>query len=1018
MTIEQLKVLITADVSGLTKEIKKATNSFNGLEASVVSSSRTINSAVGSITTSVKKLASLTALTYFGKKAIQMASDLEEVQNVVEVAFGSATAEINEFADQAMEAFGLTQYQAKKTASTIMAMSNGMGIGAKAGKTMAINLTKLSADMASFYNVSQDVAETALHSVFTGETETLKRFGIVMTEANLKAFALSQGITTLYNDMSQAQKVALRYNYVMTATAQAQGDFARTSMNWANQIRVLTGQWTTLVSTIGKGLIAVLTPVLGVLNRILASAIGIVNTFAKIFGGTGIASVGTTISDAGAGANDLSEGLDKSASSAKKLKKYLAGFDELNVISNNDGSGSGAGGLAGGGGGADFEVPDYYGEITETANMGKGFNEVLDLLNTNILKYYDSITAFGTTLGEKFNDAFKSIDWALLGETIGNGINLVYETANNFMEAVEWYELGSSFATGINSAFETIKWDEIGKNIANKVNAIGLTFAGLVDNIDFELIGTSLKTRFDSAINNVEWEKIGGAVGTALTGIGVALDNFLKDGTIENLGLKITDALNSAMANLDAEALGQSVGNLTKQIIQAFENIDWTLIASKFREFLDGLDIVGIFADWVGANIDNIGSLISGFFDLPEGLGDAIAGLVVPLTVLAGALLKIGSSVGVFALFQNLGLALSKLNPITTAISTAFGAFTSTLFGMPAGTFKATEAIGMLVEGLTKSGAEIEYAKGIIKALWTTLKAHPIALVVAGIVALIATIVKAYQTNEQFRAEIDKLWNEHLKPLWENIKDLVSGLLEILGGLISWFVGDFLDLWDKSFQTIWAVAQPVLTSVIDVLSAVTGALAGLINFVVGVFTGDWERAWEGVKAIFKNVFEGLIACAKAPINGIIGLINGMITAVTSGVNTVIRALNRIKVNIPSWVPVYGGKSFGINIQTLTAPKIPLLAKGGVITEPTVAMMGEYAGAYNNPEIVTPQNILKSTIEDSNKSVVDALIQQTKQLLVALEEVDMNVSIGDEVIAQSAKRGNQSYQKRTGKPLFV
>jgi hypothetical protein len=118
------------------------------------------------------------------------------------VAFGSATAEINEFAEKAMEAFGLTQYQAKKTASTIMAMSNGMGIGAEAGKTMAINLTKLSGDMASFYNVSQDVAETALHSVFTGETETLKRFGIVMTEANLKAFALSQGITTLYNDMS------------------------------------------------------------------------------------------------------------------------------------------------------------------------------------------------------------------------------------------------------------------------------------------------------------------------------------------------------------------------------------------------------------------------------------------------------------------------------------------------------------------------------------------------------------------------------------------------------------------------------------------------------------------------------------------------------------------------------------------------------------------------------------------------------------------------------------------------
>lgn len=164
---------------------------------------------------------------------------MQEIQNVVDVSFGEAAAEINAFAADAMKAFGLTELQAKKTASTLMAMSNGMNINSQAGKVMAINLTKLSGDMASFYNVSQDVAETALKSVFTGETEALKKFGVVMTEANLQAFALSQGITTLYSDMSQAQRVALRYNYVMQATANAQGDFARTSGNWANQIRVL-----------------------------------------------------------------------------------------------------------------------------------------------------------------------------------------------------------------------------------------------------------------------------------------------------------------------------------------------------------------------------------------------------------------------------------------------------------------------------------------------------------------------------------------------------------------------------------------------------------------------------------------------------------------------------------------------------------------------------------------------------------------------------------------------------------
>lgn len=950
-----------------------------------------------------------------------------------------------------MEAFGLTQYQAKKTASTIMAMSNGMGIGAEAGKTMAINLTKLSGDMASFYNVSQDVAETALHSVFTGETETLKRFGIVMTEANLKAFALSQGITTLYNDMSQAQKVALRYNYVMQATAQAQGDFARTSMNWANQIRILTGQWATLVSTIGKGLIAVLTPVLGLLNRILASAIGLVNTFAKIFGGSGIASVGTTLSSAGAGASELDEGLKNSAGSAKKLKKYLAGFDELNVINNNDGSGSGGIGDIGGIGGGDIDVPDYYGEITETANMGKGFNELLDTLNSNILKYYDAITAFGTTLGEKFNKAFQSIDWDLLGETVGNGINLVYETANNFMEAVEWYKLGASFATGINSAFETIKWDEIGKNIANKINAIGLTFAGLVDNLNFELIGTSLKTRFDSAINNIEWEKIGGAVGTALTGIGTALDNFLKGGTIENLGLKISSAINSAMMNLDAEALGQSVGNLAKQIIKALENIDWTLIAKRFREFLDGLDIGGIFKSWVDANIDNIGSIISGFFNIPEGAGDAIAKIVVPLTTLAFVLGKIASSTAVFAFFQNIGkvcnLALAPVKLFVTGLEKLFGlpwgallkdagttfeslkvlisdkvaylliekdkliagfkgglgtAFT-TVKTLAVGAFNGiktaviglagvikTTAIGAFTALKTTAIAVFTAIKTAITTAVSFIIANPIALVIGAIVALVALIA---------------VKGDEIQELLNKVMNFVSGVFardwtEVFGTTL----GGALNLFSQQFLTIWNGIQETLN--------------GIINFVRGVFTGDWQRAWEGIKQIFKGVFDSLVSVAKAPINGIIGLINGMMSAVTTGVNAVIKALNRIKVTIPSWVPVYGGKSFGISIKQVTAPKIPLLANGGVITEPTVAMMGEYAGAYNNPEIVTPQSLLQSTIESSNKGIVDALIQQTKQLLIALEDVNMEISIGDETIAQSAKRGNQSYYKRTGKPLFV
>ena len=196
-----------------------------------------------------------------------MASDLEEVQNVVDVSFGSMADEVEAFANTAVRSYGMSALTAKRMASTFMAMSNGMDIAQEAGKNMSLQLTALAGDMASFYNVGQDIAQTALNSIFTGETESLKKFGIVLTETNLEAFALSQGIKKSYQAMSQAEKVALRYNYVLNATKNAQGDFARTSGSWANQIRILKEQWTQFLGILGSGLIKILTPMVKEIGR-------------------------------------------------------------------------------------------------------------------------------------------------------------------------------------------------------------------------------------------------------------------------------------------------------------------------------------------------------------------------------------------------------------------------------------------------------------------------------------------------------------------------------------------------------------------------------------------------------------------------------------------------------------------------------------------------------------------------------------------------------------------------------
>lgn len=251
--------------TSLTREIEKAKTELQGLNAEAKASFDTLKT---SILGAKDKLSEFTKaaiaagaalavnkLKDLGSQAIETASDLREVQNVVDTSFGELAYMMEDLADKAIDVYGISKLTAKETGSTFMSMAKGMDIVPQSAAEMSIALTELSADMASFYNVEQQVAATALNSVFTGETETLKKFGVVMTEANLNAFALSQGIEKTVKQMDQAEKVQLRYNYVMQQTSLAQGDFAKTSGEWANRSRVLKEEITELSSMVGEELI-------------------------------------------------------------------------------------------------------------------------------------------------------------------------------------------------------------------------------------------------------------------------------------------------------------------------------------------------------------------------------------------------------------------------------------------------------------------------------------------------------------------------------------------------------------------------------------------------------------------------------------------------------------------------------------------------------------------------------------------------------------------------------------------
>ena len=213
---------------------------------------------------------SVRALVNFGKEAINLASDLQEVQNVVDTAFGSMSYKIEQFSKTAIENFGISELTAKRTASTYMAMAKGMGIAEDVASDMAITMTGLTADIASFYNMSQERSDVILKSVYTGETETLKQLGIVMTEVNLQNFAMSQGITKNISKMTQQEKTMLRYQFVLQQTALAQGDFAKTSDSWANQTRILAERWKEMQNIFGQAFVALGTLILPAINAVVS----------------------------------------------------------------------------------------------------------------------------------------------------------------------------------------------------------------------------------------------------------------------------------------------------------------------------------------------------------------------------------------------------------------------------------------------------------------------------------------------------------------------------------------------------------------------------------------------------------------------------------------------------------------------------------------------------------------------------------------------------------------------------
>lgn len=531
----------------------------------------------------------------FGRSAVNLGSQITEVENVVDVAFGSMSDKAYQFASTAKEQFGLSELAAKQYSGTMMAMMKSSGVAQDAASKMSISLAGLAGDIASFYNIDTDTAFQKIRSGISGEIEPLRQLGINLSVANMEAYALSRGITTSYNAMSQAEKVALRYNYLMSATGDVQGDFARTSGTWANQVRLLTLNFQSLSAVIGQGLIAGILPAIQALNALMSKLMQAANVFRnfmyvlmgkKLKGSqSGVSDIVSNLGGIETAGDDASSGLDDATSSAKKLKKALSvlPFDQLNQLADNsDNSGTASKSLGSGLG----DLADSFAGIQDS------LDEVLTVDETPINKW-----------AAKIRKAFINKDWQGLGSTIADMINVgmqkIYEVINWNNVGPKITEFVNAFTTAFNSMVSGIDFDLMGRLLGAGINTAVNTLNLLLGEggIDFSGIGAKLSQLLKGAINEIDWTGLGNLIGNSFMASWKMLSGFVKDMSKKDgagitgwgkLGTALGNALNGAIEKIDMNTIADALSGLLNGAFESLksftETFNWDDLATKIRD--------------------------------------------------------------------------------------------------------------------------------------------------------------------------------------------------------------------------------------------------------------------------------------------------------------------------------------------------------------------------------------------------------------------------------------------------
>lgn len=896
------------DTSGVQNGVSEIKKSFNGL-----------GSAVKKIGLLIGGAFAVGKLVQFGKECVELGSDLAEVQNVVDVTFTTMSDKVNEFAKNAMTTAGLSETMAKRYVGTFGAMSKSFGFSEAQAYDMSTALTQLTGDVASFYNISQDLAYIKLKSVFTGETETLKDLGVVMTQSALDQYALANGYGKTTSKMTEQEKVALRLAFVQKQLSAASGDFIRTSDSWANQVRVMQLQLQSLKATVGQGLINLFTPVLKVINILLGKLATLANAFKsftelitgkKSSGQTGASGAGLAGTDAIADTADqygeaadnaekLADATNDTADATKKATKaakgYLSPLDEINNYS-TDKSADSSPKVPG----ATVGLPDQMKDAVQNVDYGK--------------------VAEGETVLDKISDSAKKL------------ANLFKKLWKPFQDA--WKKEGKNTIDAANIALSGIA--KLAKSVGRSLmevwtNGTGTTMLTTMLRIAQNVLKTigNIASGFADA-----WNK---------NNVGTQIIQNIADALVVVMQFIERIAADTATwaANLDFYPLLESISNLTSAFAPILESIGNVLEWIYNNIVLPMLKwVIEVGLPTVINLVAKVATFIADHQSIVEAFGAALIGAFAAAKIaeLASGVIKSASGIatavkGLIALMTGTGGIMGGIKAIATAIGTGG------IFAIAVG---AAIAIGVL---LYKNWDEIRAAATKLKD-WVVEKTRELS-------------ESATRTLSNLKEKIANVWNiikTSTSTTWNAIKKTLSGLWNSLKSTAS-------TVFNAIKTKVVSVWDNVKNKTSQVWESVTTFVSNKVEAIKNAITNKFNAARDAVR----SAFEGIVNFIKAPINQAISIVNNAVGMINNAIGGIESAFSFGPWTVPT---PFGSKTIGFHATFPRIGTIPYLASGAVIPPRSefLAVLGDQKKGNN---LEAPESLLRQIVrEESGKGQRD------------------------------------------------